>query len=240
MPRVLLADDEETFLKATAELLRARGFECVTAPDGATAAKLLVIEAPFDLLVADIKMPGNADLELVRTLDREAMPPVILMTGYPSLDTAIDAVGLPVVSYLVKPFEFDELMRHVTTAIGRGESRRALEQTRARLDRWREDLDELARTGAKGGLGGDAFVALTLRNVAASLIDLKRMVDGLVRDDAPGDACQILNCPRGLALGEALQEAVSVLEHTKQAFKSKELGDLRRKLELLLRTTVRR
>lgn len=237
MLRVLLADDEDTFLRATAELLRARGFECATAPDGATAARMLAAGAPFDLLIADIKMPGNDALELVRALDRDVMPPVILVTGYPSLGTAIDAVGLPVVSYLVKPFEFDELLRHVTTAVGRHESRQALERTRARLDRWREDVDELSRTGP--GLGSDAFVALTLRNVAASLVDLKRMVDGLVRDDVPGDACQILNCPRGLALGEALQEAVSVLERTKQAFKSKELGDLRRKLELLLRTVPR-
>lgn len=63
--RILLADDEKTFLNATADLLRAEGYECVTVPDGAAALSAAKSE-PFDLLIADIEMPGNSDLQLVR------------------------------------------------------------------------------------------------------------------------------------------------------------------------------
>ena len=59
--RILLADDEETFLSSTADLLRKEGFECDTVQDGASALAR-ASENNYDLLVTDLEMPGNADL----------------------------------------------------------------------------------------------------------------------------------------------------------------------------------
>lgn len=65
--RILLADDDATFREATAELLRAAGFACDTAADAYAAGRLLK-EGAYALVIADIRMPGNEELELVSTL----------------------------------------------------------------------------------------------------------------------------------------------------------------------------
>ena len=64
---ILIADDEETFLHATAELLRQEGYTCDCVPDGASAAVWLR-DGTYDVLIADIEMPGNQHLELIRDL----------------------------------------------------------------------------------------------------------------------------------------------------------------------------
>jgi signal transduction histidine kinase len=115
--RILIADDEEIFVNSMADLLRREGYECSCAPDAIVAAELLRSN-DYDLLIADIKMEGNFELEFIQDLPQIATGmPVILVTGYPSLKTAIQSVQLPVVAYLVKPFEFKELLEQVQKSI---------------------------------------------------------------------------------------------------------------------------
>jgi len=115
--RILIADDEETFLHSTADLLRREGYECDCARDAATAADMLK-QTKYDLLIADIKMPGNWELELIREIRSITKDmPVILVTGSPSLDTTKQAVQLRVVAYLVKPVDFDQMLALVKTSI---------------------------------------------------------------------------------------------------------------------------
>ncbi|MCC6746112.1 MAG: response regulator [Deltaproteobacteria bacterium] len=237
--RILIADDEETFLLATADLLRREGYECVCAPDAFEASKVLKAE-PFDLLIADIKMPGNPDLELIRQLPElyEGLQ-VILVTGYPSVRSAIEAIQLPVAAYLLKPVDFEELLAQAKLAVERYQSFRAVKSTRERLQSWKSELDLVEQTlGASSTPAQkpvDAFVQLTMRNIVASLTDLQHMTQALATQQAAREACQLMNCPRGLALAQALKEAVDTLERTKRAFKSKELGDLRKTLEEVLK-----
>jgi len=115
--RILLADDEENFLMATKEILQDQGYQCDCAADAATAAKMLE-SAEYDLLISDIKMPGNDELEFIETLPQlaEGMP-VILVTGYPSTKTAIHSVELPVVAYIAKPFNYDDLLEKMQSSI---------------------------------------------------------------------------------------------------------------------------
>lgn len=124
-PRILLADDEESFVSATAELFRRSGFVCEVAHD--TPAALQVLHAsPIDTLVMDIRMPGNDDLRLI-TEARAAFPllPVVVITGYPSVPTAVTALRMAAVDYLTKPFEFSELLATVRRAVARGRLARA-------------------------------------------------------------------------------------------------------------------
>jgi len=119
--RILIADDEESFLYSTADILRREGYDCSCASDARAATEMLRMEN-YDLLIADIKMKGNADLEFIKALPQiaEGMP-VILVTGYPSLNSAIESIQLPVVAYLVKPFELNELLERVKEVItGKG------------------------------------------------------------------------------------------------------------------------
>jgi len=120
--RLLLADDEETFLRATTELLRDEGYACDHAADGFQALGLLSARR-YDLLIADLQMPGNLQFELIEQVELLAPGmPVLVITGDPTLGSAIRAVELPVVAYLVKPFDFGDLLHHVQKAVLRRRS----------------------------------------------------------------------------------------------------------------------
>ena len=115
--RILIADDEESVLLSTADLLRIEGYECACASDAKTAVDMLR-KKKYDLLIADIKMQGNSDLQLIKKLPEiVGRMPVILVTGYPSMSSAVQSIKLPVVGYLIKPFEFTELLSVAQSAI---------------------------------------------------------------------------------------------------------------------------
>lgn len=106
--QILIADDDETFLLATADLLRREGYLCNCASDAKTVTEMLR-SARYDLLITDINMPGNTNLELIKELSEivDGMP-VILVTGEPSLAHSIQSVQPPVVTCLFKPFDFND------------------------------------------------------------------------------------------------------------------------------------
>jgi two-component system response regulator HydG len=115
--RILIADDEPLFLRTTAELLRKEGFHCTTAPSGSAALKELSRE-PFDLVLSDLNMPGNMRLELLQE-GRSNWPdiPLIVVTGAPSLPTAIESVRLGITDYLLKPVKFEDLLSSIRRAL---------------------------------------------------------------------------------------------------------------------------
>ena len=121
--RILIADDEKSFLKFSANLFRKEGYDCDCAVDGATAVDLLNTRR-YDVVISDIRMPGNSNLKLAQEVERlQEGVPVVLVTGYPSMDTAVRAVELPVVAYIEKPVEFKKLLSSVNSAIIRMRSR---------------------------------------------------------------------------------------------------------------------
>jgi DNA-binding NarL/FixJ family response regulator len=128
--RLLLADDEETFRTSVAVLLRREGYLCDVASTAGEATKHLG-ENGYDLLITDLRMPGNMDLELLKAAAASGgMLPVIVVTAYPSVPTAIEALRCAVVDYLVKPFDFEELLRAVRRALEARKAARMLESLR--------------------------------------------------------------------------------------------------------------
>jgi two-component system response regulator HydG len=122
--RILIADDEPLFLRTTAALLRKAGFHCTTAPDGPAALEALSHEQ-FDLVLSDLNMPGNLRLELLRE-GREKWPdvPLIVVTGAPSLPSAIESVRLDITDYLLKPVKYEDLLSAVRRALAQQAHRR--------------------------------------------------------------------------------------------------------------------
>ena len=115
--RILVADDEEDFLRYTATLFEKEGYACDCVTDASAAVDRLK-KHQYDAVISDIRMPGNADLALARETARlQDGVPVVLVTAYPSMDTAVPAVSLPVKAYVEKPVEFGELLATVDGAI---------------------------------------------------------------------------------------------------------------------------
>jgi len=110
LPSVLLVDDDPALLRAFKRLLEADGYAVQTAGDGIEAVALLET-ARFDVVLSDIDMPrldGIGVLRAVRASDWDL--PVVLITGKPDVRTAIEAVELGALRYLVKPVERAELL----------------------------------------------------------------------------------------------------------------------------------
>ncbi len=233
--RILLADDDDNFREIAAFFLRQAGYDCVCAPDAATAMQLLGA-SEFDLLISDIEMPGNHNLELIHHLAHSARGlPCILLTGHPTVQTAIQSVQLPVVAYLVKPPKPVELLEVVRQSIERFHTYQAVAANRQRLQEWSRDLErieELLRQ-SQGEAATDSvndYLALTFQNFLASLLDLHKTMEALGQQESKSGALS------KVPLVEALKETIEVLAKTRQSFKSRQLAELRRKLETLIQT----
>jgi DNA-binding NtrC family response regulator len=127
-PRILIVDDEERMVGVVAAALARAGYECEGCPSGEAA--LAALEARgADAVVTDWKMPQMDGIELLRKLHaRRPGLPVILLTAYASVSSAVAAMREGAFDYVTKPFDNDELR----TVVGR-----ALELNRlARENRW--------------------------------------------------------------------------------------------------------
>ncbi len=128
MPRLLLVDDEEVFAQSTSRMLDKRGYEVETAGDAAQANELLR-KKRYDCVISDVRMPGNSRFEFIEDLaEAKDSPPVVVITAYPSVDTAVKSLDLRISSYLVKPVEIDDLLSRVENAIREVRTRRAANQ----------------------------------------------------------------------------------------------------------------
>ncbi len=115
--RILVVDDERELLDFLAETLRSEGYAVETAPDG-RAAKDALMKGSFDVVLSDIVMPGMNGLQLLRQVREHDLDlPVLLMTGSPGLDTAVQAVEEGALKYLVKPMSEETLKQNVERAV---------------------------------------------------------------------------------------------------------------------------
>ena len=111
--RILVVDDEPAQLELVGGFLRKRGFDVALAPDGREALQRFRRE-PFNLVLTDQKMPGLSGLELIEAV-RAQNPetPVIVMTAYGTIETAVAAIKAGAAHYLTKPLNLDELLHRV-------------------------------------------------------------------------------------------------------------------------------
>src|SRR3954465_1447307 len=117
-PRILVVDDETSIRDLLAKTLALAEYEVDTAPDGTAALERLRLY-PYDLLIADLRMPGMDGLAVIREAKRlNADLPIIIITGYSTESAAIDAVNLGVAGYLTKPFRVPQVLAAAARAIG--------------------------------------------------------------------------------------------------------------------------
>lgn len=237
--RILIVDDEASVLETARRTLANSGYHCDCASDVETATRLLA-SADYDLLISDIHLPGNQRLEFIRGLrDAGRSIPVILITGFPEIQTAIDSIQLGVVAYLLKPFGTEELRDQARRALKRASVRYLLGEQRERLGDWIQALSTIDQAwkepGANPAMTIHEFIDLTANHIMGLVGDLKRLTEASMSEQAASETCQLFRCPRGDLFYRTLMETIDVLEKTKGSFHSKELAALRKKLEHILR-----
>jgi EAL domain-containing protein (putative c-di-GMP-specific phosphodiesterase class I) len=114
--RVLIVEDDRALLEAYTDILLERGFDVATASDAAAALRALEA-GPFDAVLSDVVLPGASGVEILRAVRERALDvPVVLVTGDPTVETAVAALELGALHYLTKPVASAELVRCVEHA----------------------------------------------------------------------------------------------------------------------------
>jgi two-component system response regulator HydG len=145
--RILIVDDQRNMRTTTALMLRQAGYEVAEAESGEEALQKLLAE-PFDVVFTDLKMAPLDGLDVLRgTLEISPSTQVIVMTGYGTVESAVEAMQLGAHDYISKPFKEDELLVRVQRAL---EKRRLLVDVGLFSDEFREryKLDALVGRSA--------------------------------------------------------------------------------------------
>ena len=109
-PSILIVDDHEIFRDRLARAFRERGYDARTAKDAESARERVYEDSP-EKAVLDLRMPGDSGLQLLQDiLHFDPTVQIIILTGYGSIATTIDAIRLGAVSYLPKPADADEIL----------------------------------------------------------------------------------------------------------------------------------
>ena len=127
--RVLVVDDEPEIRELLGEYLTTRGLDVLVAADGRSA--LLQLKShPIDVVLTDVRMPVMKGVELIAEIDRSTLSPgIVVMTGFPTVETAIIAMKLGASDYLLKPFR----LRDVYGAVMRAARWYRMEQEAGRM-----------------------------------------------------------------------------------------------------------
>lgn len=108
--KLLIVDDEKAIRETLSEVLRDEGYTCVTAADGEEAV-LKINDDDFDLVISDLRLPGIDGLAVLqKVLKQHPQTLVLIITAYASVDTAVEALQMGAVDYLVKPLILDDVI----------------------------------------------------------------------------------------------------------------------------------
>src|SRR3989442_12824667 len=129
-PKVLVVDDEESVVVTIKAILQLDGYNVATTTSGAKA-RAMVREVEYDLVLTDLRLEDGDGLDVLKAV-RERYPETvtIMLTGYASLESAVQALRAGAYDYLVKPSEVEELRNTVTRGV---ERRRLGLELRARI-----------------------------------------------------------------------------------------------------------
>jgi diguanylate cyclase (GGDEF)-like protein len=117
--KILVVDDDPNLRKTLSDILRIKGYETVVAANGAEAIAAAEREA-FSLAMIDLMLPDIPGLEVMaRIKTLSPLTEAIILTGHASMDTAIEATAHGAFSYLLKPYQMDELLRNIVHAVER-------------------------------------------------------------------------------------------------------------------------
>jgi DNA-binding NtrC family response regulator len=242
--RILIADDEDLVLTVTADILESHGYHCDCVHRSDEAAELLSRNS-YDLLVTDINMPGNRNLEFLRDRPWSSdFLPVLIITGFPTVPNAVECLRLGVVDYLVKPVQASELLEAAKSAIQCGRALRTVSSAREEFANCLNQMQEMESAFSRGlgrdnGNGAlDWYLGEIIRQFANLSLSLMSTIHALQesRGNMEAEVCVLMNCPRLKTYQHAIRDAVDTLIQTKSSFKSRELGELRKRLQALLQS----
>lgn len=204
--QVLIIDDEAAERITLGEALRLENYRVTLAASGEEALSLIKEEVPFDLVILDLKLPGIDGLQVLEAL-HEAQPElvVILITGYATLETAIEALRKGAYDYLLKPCPVEEIIATARKGLSELEKERHRQTLLAQLQ---DTVQELASVEDHIGNSTDQSSDATLQVADIRLDRSKHLV---TRGEQPIDLT-----PTEFRLLECLMQQVDNVQTPQQ------------------------
>jgi len=142
--RILVVDDELFVRELLLEFLSAQGYEVSLADSGEKAVELMQTQ-PADLVLVDLKMPGINGIEALRQIKKIA-PDVraIIMTGYPTIESSIEALRHGAYDYVIKPFKLDDLKSSIERALREHTLKVETSQLKDRIEQLETELERVS------------------------------------------------------------------------------------------------
>jgi signal transduction histidine kinase len=243
--RILVVDDEINMCQALFDVLEQEGFLVTTASDRNQVLKFFA-SIEFDLLLLDIRLRGEDGIKLIQEV-KELKPDiaVIIMTGYPTLDSAIEAARLGISDYLLKPISMESLKASIDNAlrqkqreVEKNQLGRRLEEANQRLAKMQESLNQSLKLASLGKIGPGMFhevknllgiMNISLyylkKNMDTKDLKLKKHIDIIEKEIEHSNSIVmgLLNFSRVQEeksvlqdLNQLIEETVSLLEHELQ------------------------
>jgi DNA-binding NtrC family response regulator len=192
MPTILIVEDEAKMRRLLELNLGDDGFATVSAGDAETGLKLLR-EHPVDLILTDLKLPGMNGLEFLQTVKRQnAVLPVVVMTAFGSVETAVEAMKAGASDYVLKPFSLSEMRmvihkeldvrdlreenRSLREALGKRFSHPNIVARSPKMQEVLATVERVARTNSTVLLGGESGVGKDL--IARAIHEKSRRASG--------------------------------------------------------------
>jgi len=135
MARILIVEDDDEIRELLSEALMRWGHETALAPNGQEGLQVYR-QGQFDLILSDVRMPVMDGLTLLKTIrEKDRKTPVIIVTAYPTVDSAVESLGLGADFYLVKPVNFDDLQAKMNKCLENGRIQNEADKLH-RVNRW--------------------------------------------------------------------------------------------------------
>jgi DNA-binding response OmpR family regulator len=239
---ILIACNDPATLAIVQEMARENSFH-VDVVDSLAAEFDNQTLHPYDTLILDLDSLGDQqNLKFSAPILEKHRLPLILITGNPTAESAIQAFSLPVIAYLIKPLVHEELRDWVERAIEYSRISQSGRNAFANLEGWTQQVGQLQHYLSSGPratlqLPLSNFVSLTMANMLGSMLDIKHLVEAATGHQAQNPVCHLYDCPRLQTHRNLLRETVDVLQRTKSYVKSHDLGELRQRLQAFLDET---
>jgi DNA-binding NtrC family response regulator len=147
--KILVVDDELFVRELLLEFLSSEGYEVSLADSGEKAVKLMQSE-PADVVLVDLKMPGIDGIETLRQIKKTAPNTLsIVMTGYPTIDSSIEALRCGAYDYVVKPFKLNDLKSSIERALEEYKLKDQTTRLKERIAHLETELEKFSTSRSK-------------------------------------------------------------------------------------------
>ncbi len=197
--RILIADDMQDVLDLCTRILTQEGYEVSGAQNGHDALALAGTQ-PFDLFLTDLMMPGIKGIDTAQAV-RKILPDcvIVVMTGFGTMDTAIEALRLGFSEFIVKPFKPNDLRLAVSRALERARLRRENERLRALVPLFELNKSMMATVE-------EEELATQVLHTACDELGIEQGILMLQAADRPGLYVKAFSCADGSELPDSLSD----------------------------------